>query len=192
MIGALKGIVFAKTQNPIILFVGDVGYAVHVTDRFLEETTPEKEVFLFIHSHIREDAFDLFGFKTKEELNVFEMLLGVSGVGPKTALSVLQEGADAIYDAIQNSDVAFFTTIPRLGKKNAQKIIIELKNKIGSTKDLDLTEVESTETKDLLAALAHMGFSKSEIATAIRSLPKKPLPLGEKVKFCLQVLGEKV
>jgi Holliday junction DNA helicase RuvA len=192
MIGALKGTVFSKTKNPIILFTGGVGYAVHVTDHLLDEMVPEKNVFLFIHSHIREDAFDLFGFPTKEELHLFELLLTVSGIGPKTALAVVNKGVRHVEEAIRSSDVDFFTTIPRLGKKNAQKIIIELKSKLGSISDLDLTESQSTETKELLEVLSSMGFVRNEALRAIRALPRDVKTLQEKIRFCLQTLGKSV
>ena len=190
MIGALRGTIFSKNQNPIILFVNGVGYRVHVTDRFLEETEAKKEVFLFIHSHIREDVFDLFGFPTIQELHLFELLLGVAGVGPKTSLSVLQKGVSLIEHAIRVSDVDFFTTVPRLGKKNAQKIIIDLKSKLGSLSDLDLSENRSSETKELIDGLVSMGFAKSEALSVIKTLPPRLATLQEKLRYCLRQLGK--
>src|SRR3989339_1436249 len=127
MIGALRGKIFSKSQNSVILFAGDVGYTVFVTNRFLEKTKTDTDAFLFIHTHIRDDVFDLFGFPTTQELHLFKLLLTVSGIGPKTALAIIDRGVLAVTQAVQQSDVDFFTTIPRLGKKNAQKIIIELK-----------------------------------------------------------------
>jgi Holliday junction DNA helicase RuvA len=190
MIGALKGTIYSKSQNSIILFVGGVGYSVFVTNKFLEESKIESEAFLFIHSHIREDAFDLFGFPTKQELHVFKLLITVSGIGPKTALTVINRGVGAVTGAVQKSDVEFFTTIPRLGKKNAQKIIIELKQKLGSIADLDLSEYASSETKEILDGLSSMGFARNEAMHVIKTIPSNTVTLEQKIRYCLKELGK--
>jgi len=190
MIGALKGTMYSKSQNSIILFVGGVGYSVFVTNRFLEESKTDSEVFLFTYSHIREDAFDLFGFPTKQELHVFKLLLTVSGIGPKTALTIIDRGVGAVTGAVQKSDVDFFTTIPRLGKKNAQKIIIELKQKLGSIADLDLSEYASSETKEILDGLSSMGFARNEAMHVIKTIPSNAVTLEQKIRYCLKKLGK--
>ena len=190
MIGALKGTLYSKSQNSIILFVGGVGYSVYVTNKFLEESKIESEAFLFTYSHIREDAFDLFGFPGKQELHMFKLLITVSGIGPKTALTIIDRGVRAITDAVQKSDVEFFTTIPRLGKKNAQKIIIELKQKLGSTADLDLSEYASSETKEILDGLSSMGFARNEAMQVIKTIPSNAITLEQKIRYCLTRLGK--
>ena len=192
MIGALRGKIFSKSQNSIILFAGNIGYTVFVTNRFLETTKTDADVFLFIHSHIREDTFDLFGFPTIQELHLFKLLLTVSGIGPKTALTVIDRGVTAVTHAVQKSDVDFFTTIPRLGKKNAQKVIIELKQKLGSLSDLDLTDHTSSETKEILEALTSMGFIRNEAIRAIQTIPTGVEALEEKIRYCLKQLGKTV
>jgi Holliday junction DNA helicase RuvA len=191
MIGALKGTIFSKSNNSILLFVGGVGYTVYVTNTFLEESKIESETFLFIHSHIREDLFDLFGFPTLQELHAFNLLLTVSGIGPKTALTVITRGVNALTTAVQRSDVDFFTTIPRLGKKNAQKIIIELKQKLGSSTDLDLSGSVSSETKELIDGLVSMGFARNEAVESIKTLPLTLTTLEQKIRHCLKHLGKK-
>jgi len=190
MIGALKGTIFSKSNNSILLFVGGVGYTVYVTNTFLEESKIESETFLFIHSHIREDLFDLFGFPTLQELHAFNLLLTVSGIGPKTALTVITRGVNALTTAVQRSDVDFFTTIPRLGKKNAQKIIIELKQKLGSSTDLDLSGSVSSETKELIDGLVSMGFARNEAVESIKTLPLTLTTLEQKIRHCLNTLGK--
>ena len=160
MIGALNGTVHTIKKNPVLFFAGDVGYAVSITDTLAKKLIPGKKTFLYIHTHVREDALDLFGFSSEEELALFELLLTVSGVGPKTALLVLNGGEEAIKHAVQTGNVDFFTSIPRLGKKNAQKIIIELKNKLGSIGELDLRDDHSEETEEMVDALVSMGFEK--------------------------------
>jgi len=189
MIGALIGTASTITKNPIIFFAGDVGYAVSITDALAKTITPNTKTFLFIHTHVREDAFDLFGFSTQEELSLFELLLTVSGVGPKTALLVMNAGGDAIKHAVQTSDVDFFTRIPRLGRKNAQKIIIELKNKLGSIGELDLRD-ESQETDEMLDALVSMGFAKKEVLAIIKKIPSSAITVEQKLKSALTFLGK--
>lgn len=190
MIGALIGTVQTIKKNPILFFAGDVGYAVSITDTLAKTLTPDKKTFLFIHTHVREDAFDLFGFISQEELSLFELLLTVSGVGPKTALLVMNAGGDAVKHAVQMSDVDFFTKIPRLGKKNAQKIIIELKNKLGSVEDLNLRDDESSETGELIDALISMGFVKKEVTAILKKIPATDETMEQKLKSALKLLAK--
>ena len=135
-----------------------------------------------------DDALDLYGFPTEEELFLFKLLLSVSGIGPRTALAVIDRGVSEVRRAVTTSDVDFFTTIPRLGKKNAQKIIIELKSKLGSTKELDLTGDSEGETKQLLEALIGMGFARSEVMEVVRKLDSNKT-LEEKIRQALKHLG---
>jgi len=190
MIGALKGTVYSVHTNRTILFVGDVGYRVFITAHCAKTLTANKKILLYIHSHIREDAFDLYGFPTEEELSLFELLITVSGIGPKTALPILDRGADAVQRAVTHSDVEFFTTIPRLGKKNAQKIIIELKSKLGSLLELDLDDDGTGETKELMDALLSMGFVRKEILAIVKKIPVKAKTLEQKLREALQLLGK--
>ena len=189
MIGALIGTVHTITKNPIIFFAGDVGYSVSITDTLAHALTPNKKIFLFIHTHVREDAFDLFGFISQEELSLFELLLTVSGVGPKTALLVMNAGGEAIKHAVQTSDVDFFTRVPRLGRKNAQKIIIELKNKLGSIEELDLRDA-SQETDEMIDALVSMGFAKKEVLAIIKKIPTTNTTVEQKIKSALKLLAK--
>jgi len=168
MIGALHGITDTPITNPLLLMVGGVGYRVAVGEHVYKDIRPDKPVTLYTHTYVREDALDLYGFLTKDELALFKLLLSVSGIGPKTALAIVDRGVVGVRSAIATADVSFFTTIPRLGKKNAQKIIIELKAKLGSIEELDLTAEESGETKDILEALESMGFAKKEAIEAIK------------------------
>lgn len=190
MIGALLGVIAAKNKNPILVMVGGVGYCVHVTTGFIVKSKLNTSVMLYTHTHVRDDALDLFGFKTQEELGIFEQLLTVSGIGPKTALLVIDRGVSAVRQAILSADVGFFTNIPRLGKKNAQKIIIELKSKLGSLEDLNLSETETSETADLRDALLGMGFDRKEIAGVVRSIDTT-LSLDQKILQALKLLGKK-
>jgi Holliday junction DNA helicase RuvA len=190
MIGRLTGTIDSHIHNPLIIDVHGVGYVVRVPERFLASIKPGRQHTLLIHSHIREDAFDLYGFATQQELVLFELLLTVSGIGPKTALPVVDRGAAAVEAAVRKSDVDFFTTIPRLGTKNAQKIIIELKSKLGSSQMLDLTGTESSETKQIIEALTSMGFDRQEIREALKKLDTKDISVEQKIRHALTLLGK--
>lgn len=189
MIGALDGIVLHKKIDSLVLMVNGVGYLVYPPVDLLTKISPGTNIKLFIHTYVREDALQLFGFAATDELELFEMLLAVSGIGPKTALSIINRGAIKVRQALTDADVAFFTSIPRLGSKNSQKLIIELKNKLGSVRDLDLKGNQNSQTKDLLEALIHFGFSKQEATGAIESIPETVTVFAEKIKTALKYLG---
>lgn len=190
MIGLLTGSIYSYQKNPVILIVHDVGYAVYVPDGLRGTLSLNQGITLHIHTHVTDDAITLYGFKTKDDLYLFELLLTVSGIGPRTAIAIIDRGTQAIEKAITNTDVDFFTTIPRLGKKNAQKIIIELKSKLGSVKDLNLGQDSSGETKDIVDALTHMGFAKQEVLEAIKHLDEKDATLEQKIRRALKLLGK--
>lgn len=187
MIGLLEGILVTKTVRGLILKTGGVGYVVHVSSQLYDHLKINTPVTLHIHTHVTDSAITLFGFHDISELNLFELLLTVSGIGPRTALGIINRGVEAITNSITTADVDFFTSIPRLGKKNAQKIIIELKNKLGSLKDLDLTD-HSSGNEDLTNALLSMGFEKKEVYQAIKKLPPSLDSLEQQLRYTLKYL----
>jgi Holliday junction DNA helicase RuvA len=189
MIGAIKGNAQRFSHNTLLIFAGGVGYRVYANTKLIEKIKPEEEVRIFIHTHVKEDIFDLYGFYSREELSLFELLIEVSGVGPKTALSLLEQGVSEIKEAIVSSDVDFFLGIPRIGKKNAQRIIIDLKSKIGSLVELDLTGEESGKTHDVIEALTSMGFKKFEVQEVLRKLPKEVETTEDRIREALKRLG---
>lgn len=188
MIGALSGTVFSSVTNPLIIMVGGVGYRVFVPEKLIATTPVGRNLTIFTHTHVRDDAFDLYGFLSHEELVLFELLLTVSGIGPRTALSIIDRGVTAIQNAVASADVTFFTTIPRLGTKNAQKIIIELKNKLGSVIELDLTGGATGDTKDILDALTGMGFGRTEVLDAMKRLDPNLTSVEDKIRQALKLL----
>ncbi|OGG31570.1 Holliday junction DNA helicase RuvA [Candidatus Gottesmanbacteria bacterium RIFCSPLOWO2_01_FULL_46_9] len=189
MIGRLTGIIDGHTKNPLIIDVGGVGYVVSVPKRYLASIQPGTTHTLHIHTHVRDDAIDLYGFAAPAELTLFNLLLTVSGIGPRTALYVVDCGVAAVESAVQRSDVDFFTTIPRLGTKNAQKIIIELKSKLGSSRALDLSD-SSGETKEVIDALLSMGFDKHEIRKTLEKLDPAAVSVEQKIRQSLKFLGK--
>ncbi len=188
MIGRLTGLATPITPSTLIVNVGGVGYKVSVPSHIAAAINTTAAVTFFIHTHVREDALELFGFQTANELSLFELLLSVSGIGPKTALLVVDRGVEAVVKSVLDGDVEFFTTIPRLGKKNAQKIIIELKNKLGSTRDLDLSAEADSETRQLMDALLSMGFVRSEIADVIMRVEPTFKTMEKRIRRALQLM----
>lgn len=189
MIGYLKGKIIEQRRNEIWLDVSGVGYRVRVARKFEAESLKLEEIELFIHTAVREDAITLYGFTTIEELELFEMLIEVSGVGPKTAMEIVgvADGAE-IVTAIQNADVNFFSRIKGIGKKSAQRIIIDLKNKIGSLKEVDLTSEDEEEA--VFMALKQFGFKSGDIQSALKQIDRSKSE-QEQVKMGLKLLGKR-
>jgi len=191
MISYLEGTIKFKGLNYLILLANGVGYKTFVPVDLITRSNIGEKLSIFTFNYIKEDAFDLYGFSSQEELALFELLLGVSGVGPKTALAIFSVGSlPKIKEAIVKGDVAFFTSVPRLGTKNAQKIIIELRSKLGSLGELDLA-AESGETKEIIDALKSFGFSAMEAKEAIKSLKDFEGNTSDKIRLALKYMGKK-
>jgi len=191
MIGMLRGTIALKNAPALIIDVSGVGYKVLVSNNLLTKFSVGDEATLFIYTHVREDLLELYGFSSGEDLKLFEMLISVSGVGCKSALGVFSIGARSqIVNAIITSDVGFFTAVPRLGKKNGQKIIIELKNKLGGVEDLNLAAGESGEQLEASTALQSFGFTEREAEQAIHAVTQDGMRTEEIVKLALKELGK--
>lgn len=192
MIGSLNGIVSSYNNRNLLLEVGGVGYKVTISKDVLSKiSNTGQKLKLFTFTYVREDVLELYGFLELDDLDLFEKLINVSGIGPKTAMGIFSIGSrDNIIDAILNANVDFFEKVPRLGHKNAQKIIIELKSKIGGGKELDLTDAERETNKSLINALKSFGFNKSESLDAIKGIKNEGVTLEEKVKLALKYLGK--
>lgn len=188
MIGLLKGKIEKGYLNNIIVNVNGVGYEVRVPSSQMEKILSLKETLLYIHTHVRDDAFELFGFLQKEDLRIFKLLLNVSGVGPRLALNILSAGVEGVKKAVIESDTVFFSNIPKIGGKNAQKIIIELKSKLGSISELDLSQKENKELVEIVDVLRSMGFSQKEAYNTVRKLPKEAVTLEDKIRLSLKIL----
>lgn len=189
MIGSLSGLIEHIDGQIVLINVHDVGYRVHVSSSFLNKIHKGNNIKVFTYTHVREDILELFGFESVEDLKLFELLISVNGVGPKTALGVFSVGLRGeIVKAIQAADVKFFTGVPRLGTKNAQKIIIELKGKLGSIADLDLSGGDINDD-DVATALRGFGFKDREIYQALKAAEAEK-DSGKKLKIALKYLGK--
>jgi Holliday junction DNA helicase RuvA len=170
MIGSLRGKLLHKAPDNILLDVNGVGYVISVPLNTLSGLPAEgHEVFLRIHTHVREDALQLFGFATDDEKRVFTTLLGITGVGPKMALNILSGiPHDDFLGAIQTEDIAMLCRIPGLGKKTAARLILELREKLPSA-----VGVKDRIFDDALSALVNLGYKKNVAQDFLEKTYKK-------------------
>ena len=193
MISSLRGNIDAVSTDSLIVNVNGVGFKVSVPTSVLSELgMVGREVKLYTHLHVREDELSLYGFGSIDELKLFETLISVSGLGPKTALGMLSAiSADQVAMAIASGSVEILTTIPGIGKKTADRLILELKDKVGGVMISSPAGRAAQENADVVTALVSLGYSVMETTRAVNSLPTgKKLSLEEKVKLALQYLGK--
>lgn len=169
MIASVNGRLIFRGVNSVIVDVNGVGYLLGVSLATLGSLPEQGEIFLHVHTHVRESAIELYGFATTDEKTVFEMLLSVAGIGPKTALTVLSGlTPDDFRQSVLKSDAAKLTSIPGVGKKTAERIILELKEKVkktGSSQPSEFTPATAVALEeDLISSLVNLGY-KEKIAT---------------------------
>ncbi len=187
MIAYLKGKILKKTEKSIILDTGNVGYSVYLTRNFLTLLEEGNNCELFIHSQIREDAFDLYGFSNHDDLVVFQKFISINGVGPKVALEILNVSPQKILSAIANDDSDFICKIPGIGQKIAKRIVLELKGKfdiIGLSSDYKDDSVEINQ--DALDALIKLGYQRHHINKTLKNLPKNVKSAEEIITYFLK------
>lgn len=189
MIGSIRGKIALKTEKFVIVEAGGVGYKVAVSPDTLSKTPKTNgEIFLFIHTHVREDSLDLYGFLDYQELEFFEMLLNVSGIGPKGALAILGiTTIDTLRRAIGSGDTSYLTKISGIGKKTAEKIVIELRDKLAS----GMSENSGTSLQgelDALEALKSLGYSQNEAREALKKV-STDADINTKIREALKILG---
>ncbi|MFA6077163.1 MAG: Holliday junction branch migration protein RuvA [Candidatus Paceibacterota bacterium] len=200
MIGSLKGKIILKTEKFLIVETSGIGYKISVSPDTLSKLAPRKSsgqnetsdlVSFWIHTHVREDALDLYGFLEYKELEFFEMLLGVSGIGPKSALAILGiTSVETLRKAIGTGDTSYLTKISGIGKKTAEKIVIELRDKMAKeTKDEKGGSYLQGEL-DVLEALKSLGYSQNEARDALKKV-SSDLDTNKKIREALKILGNK-
>lgn len=196
MIASLRGKILTRGWNRVIVDVQGVGYDVAVSLTTLESLVENGEVFLHIHTALRENALELYGFAEVEEKTLFEMLIGVSGIGPRSALAILSGiSAERFKEAVLDSDVKRLTAIPGIGKKSAERIIVELREKVQkmpfSRSAASGNEAPGLLEDDLVSSLVNLGYRDREAKAAASSVMKNlgpAVPLGEAVKQALKEL----
>lgn len=194
----LRGTITALEAGLAVVDCGGVGYACYTTSYTQSQLKVGQEQKLFTHCAIREDAVDIFGFATKEERTCFERLIGVSGVGPKAALAILSTTTpDRFTLAVVMGDEKALTAAPGVGKKLAQRIILELKDKIaGEQAHFDasagpaavIPAANGGKLAEATAALTVLGYSQSEIGLALRGVDVENLSVEDIVRSCLRAM----
>lgn len=190
MIAQLEGKIAGIRGNAVILQVGGVGYQVFVSVYTLGKVAGQEQVLFHIHTHVREDQLALYGFLNEEELIMFELLISISGIGPKVALSILSiADVKTICTAIVNKDPSILTRVSGVGKKTAERVIIELQNKV------DAVGIEDQATtlagQDAIEALTSMGYSITEAREALKLVPEEITDVSKRIRQALKNLGKK-
>jgi Holliday junction DNA helicase RuvA len=188
MIGRLRGIIVETSHESIVLEVGGVGYQIAVTPRALADLPGVgEEVVLHTHLHVREDQLALFGFGSSADKDLFGMLLGVSGVGPKVAMAMLGTMTfEQLSIAVASDDVAALTAVPGIGKRSAQKLLLELKPRMDV---LDEASMVTGPLGEVREALEGLGYGADEIRGTLAEMPED-LPIEEMLRRSLQRLGQ--
>jgi len=189
MIAKLKGTIEFLRGNYAVINVGGVGYKVFVTLHTLGIIAGQTEIELYTHTYVREDTLALYGFLEIDELEMFELLISISGIGPKAALSILTiANPKTIRTAILNDDESILTRVSGIGKKTAGRVILELKNKVVDMPAYEKNQI--SKDTDVLEALVAMGYSISESREAIKNISSDVKDVGEKVKLALRSLAK--
>jgi len=191
MISRLRGRVEDVRENSLIVDVGMVGIEVFVPVAHLANYHVDQTVFLYTHFHVREQELTLYGFPGEEELQLFKLLIGVSGVGPRLALNIISTlPVDSIRLAIANDEPGLLTRVPGIGKKSAQKILFHLKDKF-TPSDVDMWGAAGINDADteIIDALTSLGYSIVEAQRAIQGLPKDVEGVEERLRAALSQLS---
>lgn len=190
MIAKLKGKIEYLKDNYVVIDVNNVGYKVYLSVYTFGKVSAMKEVELFIHTYVREDTLALYGFLSLEEKEMFELLISISGIGPKASMGILSIATPkTIRTAILNEDPSILTKVSGIGKKTAERVILELKNKVA---DMTVGEKEEvTIDVDAVEALVGMGYTIIEARDALKAVPKDVKDVGARIKQALKNLGKK-
>lgn len=190
MIATLKGIIAEKIGEQVVLEASGVGYGLNVTAEDFGRLAAGAEAKLYVHEHIREQSYDLFGFVDLDTKKLFEQLLGVKNVGPKVALAVLDIGtAPAVRGAIAAGDVKLLQSAKGVGKRAAEQIVVELRDKVGlgptEAAEGIVTRPGVVSGDEAVEALISLGYSPQDAAAALKEIDKE-LPTEERIKLALK------
>ncbi|HNX28585.1 MAG TPA: Holliday junction branch migration protein RuvA [Syntrophomonadaceae bacterium] len=192
MIGFIKGVLFQIDEDNVLVDCNGLGYIVNIYPALIGELPPiGQPVMLYTHLQVLDNEYKLYGFINNSELNLFKTLLGVSGIGARNALNILGTvKPEAFLSAVMSQDEKTLTAIPGIGKKTAQRLIFELKDKLGET--LPALEAVAPQLGDVIEALEVMGFKRNEIVPVVSDLHKNNRLKGtteENIKLVLQILS---
>lgn len=191
MIAKITGKIDFLKDSYAVVDVSGIGYKVFVTLHTFGKIAGQEIVQLYTHTYVREDTLALYGFLELDELEMFELLIGISGIGPKAAMGILSiADPKTVRTAVLNEDPTILTRVSGVGKKIAQRVILELKNKIVDNIPAHEKAQVSSDT-DALEALVAMGYSVSEARETLKLIPASIQDVGERVKTALKSLGRK-
>ena len=191
MIGFLKGVVAGRATDGCFVDVGGVGYRLQCSAATLRDLPPDgRSVKLFVHTHVREDSLALFGFASESEQRMFEALIGVAGVGPRVALQLCSAfGPDELRRILVTDDVDSLSSVPGIGKKTAQRIVLELKEKM-ALPDLDVVGTKPDTLSQARSALENLGYSPGEVRVALNDVSQNGSgEVEDLVRSALKVLA---
>jgi Holliday junction DNA helicase RuvA len=198
MIALIRGTLAYKSIDHVIIDVGGVGYRLHIPLSTFYSLPDEGDVSLFTHTHVREDALLLYGFLSMEEKELFVTLIGISGVGPKLAVNILSNiPAPDLKRAIVSEDIKRLSGLPGIGKKTAERLVLELKDKIGKLENLSEEQGDEQPTgkasdaliDDVLSALVNLGYKEAQARKVLENMELSPgLGMEEVLKGALKIL----
>ena len=192
MIASISGTIQKVGQDNLILNVGGVGLKVFVPRSVLEQAGPVgRSASLHTHLIVREQELSLYGFESEEDLNLFEILLGVNGVGPKVGLAILSTlSPEMIRGAIAREETAVLQRVPGIGKKTAERIMFQLRDKLDVTAEVTAVPYMRDVDADVIDVLTSLGFSIVEAQTALQNIPREETDLDLRVQLALQFLDQ--
>lgn len=190
MISKLKGNVDYISEKFLVVDVSGVGYKVFATSDILSTTKTDEKVSLWIYTAVRENSIELYGFRNPSELSFYELLLDVSGIGPKSALAILGIAPiEILRRAIATGDTSYLNKVSGIGRKTAEKIIVELKDKFAIYKDDSFSDGQIREEEDILEALKSLGYSQNEARDALKQISNDTKGANARIKEALKILG---
>lgn len=189
MIARIEGIIVHIDTKFIIVDVSGVGYKLSITNENISSSVLGEHTTFWVHTAVRENSIDLYGFKSINEMSFFELLLDVSGIGPRGALSILSIAPiDTLKRAIATGDTGYLNKVSGIGKKTAEKIIIELRDKLKDFKH-DETPGLLRDESDIIEALKSLGYSQNESRDALKQVPPATVGTNARIKEALRLLG---
>ncbi len=190
MIAFVKGTIADISDRSVIIETQGVGYEVSTTTETLAVAKLGAEMALFTHLVVREDSMELYGFRTRQELTFFQMLITVSGVGPRSAIAIVSLGSiDSIQRAIGAGDATYLTSVSGIGRKTAEKIIIDLRDKLAALGHTAASG-ELSGDSDVIEALMKLGYTREEGRDAIKRIPATAVTLNDKLREALKYIGK--
>jgi Holliday junction DNA helicase RuvA len=193
MIGFIKGNIISAKPTQLLIDVNGVGYLCNIPISTFEKISDHKSVSLFIHTHVKEDSITLFGFHTESEKMMFELLISITGIGPKIALSILSGiQIDDLKNAILNADSSRISAVPGIGKKTSERLILELRNKVDQVKDEGGSDIPFSMKNEAVLALSTLGYNNKVAEKVVREilLSDPNAPLEELIKRSLSLLNK--